>query len=293
MEGSEISFRGWDEIARSVREALEAVAALGIRWRGTRFDHYLRVVEEEAALTRAELLAKPATTMTWEALRQADQLSEAADLFPHVSEEVLVEKLAIVFSGPDLHVDPERDDGPRNALFELMVGRIMWGYGFRVELTRDAEDLILNHDAMPSRISVECKRPAYCASVEEIERRMVRNLQALRRQLMRRDRGNVRMAVVAMDGLYRMRDHIAGGRDHETIKQSVRNALTEAVDGIRRINRERRLNLESGIDLGAVVLLGLGQDDEAAGFTLQITRVFTLARHPQLERAIAGILGLP
>jgi hypothetical protein len=47
----------------------------------------------------------------------------------------------------------------------------------------------------------------------------------LRDQLKLRPRNNIRMGVIAMDGVYRMRDRLVSGSDHEAIARMLRKAL--------------------------------------------------------------------
>jgi hypothetical protein len=69
----QLRFRSWEEIGRSLRAALDQVAALGVAWRDTRFEHYLHIIRGHAILTREQILEKPGTTIAAEAVRQADQ----------------------------------------------------------------------------------------------------------------------------------------------------------------------------------------------------------------------------
>lgn len=288
----QLRFRSWAEVGRNLQGALDQVAALGIVWRDTRFEHYLQVIWDHAILTREQILERPGTALVAEAVRQADQLTEASRLFPLLEKKLLIEKLHTIVAGDDLHLDPDTDDRPRNTLFELMVGRILAEHGFAVNLTKNQEDLVATHPALDRRISIECKRPAYCSTPEQVERRLLKNLVALRDQLKRRDRRNVRMGVVAMDGVYRMRDQTVVGSSQEEIAGMLRKALEEAVAHIKMANRTRPLHLEASMHVGAIVLLGFGQDANAAGYALRITRAFLLGHHPEIRKAMALAFGV-
>jgi len=288
----QLRYRSWAAIGRSLQGALDQVAALGVAWRDTRFEHYLQIIADHAILTREQILERPGTTLAAEALRQADQLTEASLLFPTLEKELLIEKLRAVVAGNDLHLAPDTDDRPRNTLFELMVGRILHEHGFAVQLTKNQEDLVATHPALGQRVSIECKRPAYCSTPEQVEKRLLKNLVGLRDQLKRRDRRNLRMGVVAMDGVYRMRDQTVIGNSHEEISAMVRKALEEAVAHIKIANRARPLHLETGMHVGAVVFLGFGQDANAAGYALRLTRAFLLGHHPEIRKALAHVFGV-
>jgi len=288
----QLQYRSWAEIGGSLHGALDQVAVLGVNWHGTRFEHYLQTMKENAILTREQILERPGTTLAAEALRQADQLVEASLLFPTLEKTLLVEKLRTVVSGDDLHLDPDTDDRPRNTLFELMVGRILHEQGFAVQLTKNQEDLVATHPALEQRVSIECKRPAHCSTLEQVQKRLVKNLVGLRDQLKRRDRRNLRMGVVAMDGVYRLRDQTVMGSSHEEISSMLRKALAETVDHIKIVNRTRPLRLETGMHIGAVVLLGLGQDVNAAGYSLRLTRAFFLGHDPTVKKAMSRVFGV-
>jgi hypothetical protein len=105
---------------------------------------------------------------------------------------------------------------------------------------------------------------------------------------MLRDRRHIRMGVVAMDGVYRMRDRLASGLDHAMIERSVREALTGAIANIRAL--DSRLKLSSGIEMAALVALGLGQDPDAKAYSLIITRAFALGATREIEAAFANAL---
>ncbi len=94
---------GWGDLAKRLEETLEAIAALGVSWRHTRFDHYLNVIRRLGELDKPTLLARPSKRLEWEALLQAIQLSEAAALFPSVPPEILAPKLETIMSGADVH----------------------------------------------------------------------------------------------------------------------------------------------------------------------------------------------
>lgn len=213
------------------RVALDRLALLGVAWKGTRFETYLRLLEEAASRTyprridwvkdRGELLVE------LEAIGQMAQLACATQLRERVERALLLDRLRYVVGGRP--IPTEVDDKPRNTLLELTAGYLLFHGGAGVELTTAREDLVIHLPGV-SPVPAECKRPLGPWTVE-------RNVKGVRRQLeATRDRYPIGgLAVFGLDRVAGVSGDLGNVARPEDLADAVKDVLDGGAREIRRL----------------------------------------------------------
>lgn len=231
------------------RVALGRLESLGVAWKGTRFETYLRLLEDAVSRTyprridwkngRAEFLAE------LEAIGQTAQLACALQLRERVERDLLVERLRFVVSGRP--IPTEVDDKPRNTLLELTAGYLLFHGGAGVELTTAREDLVIHLPGVPP-IPAECKRPLGPWTVE-------RNVKGARRQL-EATRNRYPAGGLVVFGLDRVAG-VSGDLGNVARPEDLSGAVKDVLDGgAREIRRLGGAKLEKVAIAVVTVLVG-------------------------------------
>ena len=158
---------------------LSRVEAMGVPWRGSRFETYRAEVAAHKAPNRAFIEAyrkdEAKQRTSFEASAQILQLLLSETVWERLDPARLKAALRVIMEGPA--IDRGSDDRPRNTLAEL-VAAAHFADRFDVSLTADAEDVRLEHEVI-GQGAVESKRP-------KALKNMLPNLNEIGRQL--RDR---------------------------------------------------------------------------------------------------------
>jgi len=177
-----------------VDRILEEVRAVGVEWRGTRFEIYRNELIAHATPT-PEFVAsfrsdERRQRLTFEAGAQIMQLLMAERVWNLLDSRRLKATLRKIFdSGPA--VDAPVDDRPRNTLLELVAAALLSGR-FSVQLTAEKEDVRLHHPVL-GRGAVECKRPLHAGTLRS-------NLDHIADQLRNRARDGSTYGVAVIGG---------------------------------------------------------------------------------------------
>lgn len=282
-----------DVVEARLAETLAAAAALGVRWKGSRFDSYLDIIQRRPRHWRRvdldDQAVRNATRLEWEASSQAQQLIDASQVWPRLDQTALADKLRKVFQGPALPPDKGEDDAPRNYLLELTTAGLLGATaGFEVELSRHAEDLRV---VLPNlgTFLVECKRPSGPASFRK-------NLTKLRRQLRGRleksEKGLFGFGVVALDRLVGVHTEFLGVRDRTHLIEVLDNVTRRYLRAVERYARNPMTNLGPRVALFGLVFSGsmLLRDEELVCSVSQMGTFFPGNEKNPLGQRVARAL---
>jgi hypothetical protein len=173
-----------------LRHALAEAEGAGATVARSRFAEYISVLE--AAAAPAPSFSKKGEerhrALIFEAGSQLQQLVLASATFRHLSPPLLRKTLRKVFDG-DVFAASE-DDKPRSTLLELVTAAVALDFGFTISLTKDLEDVRIEHPAI-GQGAIECKRPLRLSG-------LLQNLQKAGMQLRNREKGGSTFGVVAI-----------------------------------------------------------------------------------------------
>lgn len=129
----------YSELASAATRSAERLKALGVRYRGTRFERYVRFLDEATRRSYPRVIDwkrdQQIQILETEAISQCVQLVSALGLSEHVEPELLKTKLTEIVSGHDVVEDEAVDDHPRNILLELTTASMLTQQGFTVGRT--------------------------------------------------------------------------------------------------------------------------------------------------------------
>ncbi len=227
----------YSEFAQLARSAAKGVEALGIRYRGTRFQRYVEFLEEATRRTYPRSIDwnrdRSAQIYEAEAIGQCVQLASSLGLQGRVDPELLKERLNEIVSGRDVVDDEDADDPSRNKLLELTTGSMLDRQGFGVELIAAGEDLVLRVPDAPA-VPIECKRPA---SMRSLERNVHKARRQLRSRLLRYPDGGV--IVIGLDRAAGVSGKLARLENVEDIPAAVTEALREGALATIKVGGEK------------------------------------------------------
>ncbi len=240
-----------DELDAALRE----MERRDIRWQNTRFDHYLRVLAEEARLKEGRIVVvakrqKDFISRLWEVIGQSRQLIHTRKIWNVLDAELLRTKLGLVVKGRPIQPQGSENDSARDALLELVTAWLLHETGFQIDITGQEADVIARLTGFPP-FAVECKRPAN-------QKSLWRNFKLLRHQLTvryGRDGYKHGMPVVAIDRVVRLAMELPVRLSVEHVKRDIYATLSQTTDSLRAMAARVGYSPET-TPIGAVLLVG-------------------------------------
>ncbi len=253
---------------------LEGVDLMGVRWTGTRFQQYLRLLEEASRMTYPCPFPwegdPERQKLFFESACQCQQLMDAVEVLESAEPNVAAEKLEKIVKGTQLPpADVHVPDAPRNTLFELATAASLRRSGFTVNITRFDEDARAEFRGLLPFL-VECKRPAHDGS-------LLKNLKDARHQLKKRRASgkDYGLAVIGIDRLI----GISGEAPVVDTEELFLAAVERTLHGQKR--RIEEVQLQTGEKLfphasiaGVLLVAAVFIRDRGNIFTTSLLRLF-------------------
>jgi len=276
------------DLLASLDGALNAVSALGVRWKSSRFDTYRGILADSIKWEwppRFQTADDKKRFFTFiEGHSQATQLIGASGFWSVLDPSLLCRMLDKIVKGSALPVDADEDDPSRNVLFELSTARYLSLAGFNVQITDEKEDVLAS--AAGHDFAVECKRPASFKTLEK-------NLIKIRKQLVARRHVAQRhgVAVIAIDRIV----GLSGGNglypSFDALRDRVLTGMEDAAKTVTQLSQA--VGLDEVATLASLILTApVIAKKEGALYAVQQVATFALNQRPETKPILDAVEAL-
>jgi hypothetical protein len=219
------------------RTLLGDVERRGVAVEGSRFLSYLELFDRLVVLEQAKDSDRYSAfradetnlRVMYEGASQFQQLTLASRVWHDLEPDVLTRKLRTILRGTVLPNDRGREDGPRDALVELLAAAIFADYGFKPTITDNDADLVLEGHGL-GRVVAECKRPTSLGSA----------ISKSRRQLQKRTAGgqHLGVAVFALECAFDLPFRRWSARSEQEVHDGAQKMIEQACKVANALERK-------------------------------------------------------
>jgi hypothetical protein len=245
------------DFVRRARQARDLTCEVVGRRSFTRFDRYIKVVEQVAKLefpAPFPFQDEPAQqALFYEGAAQLMELVEAEVTIRQMGADLAREKVGLILKGTELPPIDDGFDAARNTLFELTCASALRKGGFQVTVPERGSDVVAHHPAGP-RFQVECKRPTHVGTLG-------RNVREAATRVNERckdsgEHGDLGMLLIGIDRVAKL---IGGTPQNLTSSEflgEMNQTFKDAIESVRAAAKAEGLVLFPQIPVAGVVLVG-------------------------------------